>query len=79
MGMLSSKSDYTHASGLTLDGRGHSPRKMGGQVSSRVQGRRKQFNSGQAISQKGGSGGPLPENFGKMLLAGAFWYYLKST
>ena len=41
------------------------------------QGRRKQFNSGQAISQKGGSGGPPPKNFGKMLLAGAFWYYLK--
>ena len=41
------------------------------------QGRRKQFNSGQAISQIGGSGGPPPENFGKILLAGAFWYYLK--
>ena len=38
-----------------------------------MQGQRKQFNSGQAISWRGGSEGPPAENFGKMLLAGAFW------
>ena len=64
--------------GLT-SGDGYTWRNPLSVFSASLQGRRKQFNSGQAISQKGGSGGPLPENFGKMLFAGAFWYYLKST